>query len=75
MRKYIGISIDSQNTKKRNRSREQNTPNIAVSSARSDIIKPLNPFSIELHAARIHTGVRNVVSNTNHNEIPSIPIW
>ena len=75
MRKYIGINIDSQNTKKRNRSKAQKTPNIPVSRARSDIIKPLSPFSIEFHAARIHSGVRKVVSNTNHSDIPSMPMW
>ena len=67
------MSIASQKTKKRNRSRAQNTPTIAVSRRSIAIWNSLTRAVIWLHAESRQSGVRKVVSRTSSRLIPSIP--
>src|SRR5258708_2182410 len=53
IRKYMGISITSQNKKKRNRSSETKTPMTPVSSTSSEMKKPFTRWSIDFQDARI----------------------
>src|SRR6266481_5906759 len=47
IRKYMGISITSQNKKKRNRSSETKTPMTPVSSTSREMKKPFTRWSID----------------------------
>ena len=73
--KYIGISVSSQNTKKRNRSSETKTPIMAVSITRMAMKKPFTFSWIDSQEQRIASGVRNVVSRTRNRLMPSTPRW
>jgi hypothetical protein len=73
MTKYIGISIDSQKTKKRKRSRLTKTPSMPVSSTSMVTTNSLARSSMACHADSSATGVRNVVRSTRRRLMPSIP--
>ena len=75
MIRYIGISIASQNTKNRKRSRLTNTPSIPVSSNRTVITNSLVRSSMACQAEARASGVRTVVSNTSSRLMPSTPMW
>ena len=73
IRKYMGISITSQNRKNRNRSSETKTPMTPVSSTSSEMKKPFTRWSIDFQDARIEIGVSKVVSRTKKTLRPSTP--
>ncbi len=73
IRKYIGISITSQNKKNRNKSSETKTPITPVSSTSRQMKKPFTRWSIDFHDAKIEIGVSSVVRTTRNRLIPSMP--
>jgi hypothetical protein len=74
IRKYIGIISISQKTKKSNKSREQNTPRILVSSNKSQAkySRTLRSIFQEIRTTRKPI---KVVSRTSGRLRPSTPKW
>ncbi len=75
IRKYMGTSITSQNTKKRMRSRARKTPIMPVSSTSSMMKNSFTRVRMLSHEASMAMGVRNVVRITSHRLRPSTPMW
>jgi len=75
MTKYIGISMASQNTKKRKRSSDTNTPTMPVSSRSMAIMNSFVRSSIACQAEASASGMRNVVRSTSSTLMPSTPTW
>jgi len=75
MTRYIGISIASQKTKKRKRSRATKTPSIPVSKRSIAIRNSFTRVVIWVSAASRQRGVRKVVRRIRSRLIPSTPTW
>ena len=75
MTKYIGMSIASQNTKNRNRSRLTKTPTIPVSRTSMAITNSFVRSSMACQAEASAIGMRSVVRSTRSRLMPSIPMW
>ena len=73
--RYIGISIASQNTKNRKRSRLTKTPSMPVSSSSMVTTNSFTRSSMACQAEARAIGVRNVVSSTSSRLMPSMPMW
>ena len=73
MRKAMGISITSQNKKKRNRSSDRNTPTTPTSSISSMTKNSFTRWLMLDHDARMEMGVRKVVRITRNMLRPSTP--
>ena len=72
MMKYIGTSTASKNTKKKKRSRDRNTPSVAVSRISVYTTNSLRRSVIEADAAS-EIGTRIAVRTTSGIEMPSMP--
>ena len=73
MRKYIGTSIASQNTKNATRSRERKIPMIAVSSRRNQNVYALTRCSMPRADASRPIGNSTAVTTTMKRLKPSTP--
>ncbi len=74
MRRYIGTSVTSKNTKNTSRSRLTNTPSRPVSSTSIATMYIFTFLRIDADA-RIEIGNSSAVSTTSSSEIPSTPTF